>query len=149
MMIQSRDTGLVEDTTYNALHAFNAEQLYTFLRIHMVTMVGTCIGIFLSGIAVSLGVSSILLFVSKGKALSRRDCLLCAYTTTLLLLLIAFEAQVFVFFNAPTIFFFRPDNGPAVDSVTKALFVTVAVIALLTDGLLVRQNNIASATGLF
>ncbi len=122
------------EDTYTFLHNFDAQELYAFMRNGMGAEIGVFIGIFLSGIALTLGMSAILLLASGREA--RQHYVLCAYTVTILLLLIAFETQALINHNTATIFFFRPYDGADI-MLSRIMLLTAVVNTILVDGLLV------------
>lgn len=120
---------------------FSTEELSAFLHNVVAAVVGTLIGVFFSGVAVTLGVSSILLLASKRGTLSRREYFLCAYTAILLLLLVAFECEVFAYYITSAISFLRLEPAASFENkLIKTFFVTLVIITALTDGLLVRKT---------
>lgn len=58
----------------------------------MVHMIGISFGILLTGIALTLGISSIILLFSK-RPLSKQDNFFCVFTTVLLVLAIGYQAE--------------------------------------------------------
>ncbi len=118
------------------------ENVQAILNDQMVQMIGPLFGILLTGILLTLGVSSLFLLSSKGgnRDLSMRNQLLRTYVVILLLAVLALDAEAFVMGNSVAIFFshpqiqiqeFRVILGQVVGSTTLA-------IGLLADGLLVR-----------
>lgn len=101
--------------------------------------IGTSIGVFLSGMAVILGSSSVLLLSSKKGALSRQDILLRLYTIILLILGVAFQIQ-FLHYIGPFITLpFEPVNlrYEILTKSTAALDTTLLLTLTSADGLLV------------
>ncbi len=111
---------------------------------HMMHMVGLIFGVLLTGVLLTLGVSSVFLLSSKGVRGSTRrfNRFLCAYVIILLLNILAFDAEVFILGNGSAIFPSLPPNeiqklfgiwGKAVGS-------TTLVIGLMADGILVSSS---------
>ncbi len=118
------------------------EESYTDLHFRLMVMVGVTISVFFSGILVTLGITSLKLFMlsSKRELLSRQAHFLVAYTTILLFLVVVFEVQVFIACNAQIIFFQSP--GRAVEATRVLLSISTVILAVmwgLTDGLLVSM----------
>lgn len=145
MILQIRDitvTSAGEDL-YTVLHNATASQLSTFLHTEMVDMIGNSIGIFLLGVAVTLGIYSMLLLSSK-PLLSTQDTLLRAYTIVLLLLVVAFQIQA-LFITFLPFMSLSHSLGKRIEGYTRLNVVmdaTLVVMAGLADGLLVSSNNI-------
>ncbi len=109
-----------------------------FLKDQMMQMIGLLLGVLLTGILLTLGISSLFLLSFKGenKNLSRRNRLLRVYIIVLLLVVPIFGAGAFVLLSGDIVFFSQQKDtlerfwGKVVASTTMA-------IILLADGLLV------------
>ncbi len=117
------------------------EGLYTVLHDEMSVMIGTFIGVFLSGILVALG-ASVWLLSSKKKPLSRQDYFLRLYTIILIFFVVAFEVQSFILGNAPIMTLFRPRSQLVkLGTALIVLFnISLVIVVGLTDGLMVRVS---------
>lgn len=106
----------------------------------MTLTIGTSISIFLSGMTVVLGFSSILLLSSKKRPVSRQDSLLRIYTVVLLFLAVAFQIQYL--FNMDLFIVLSFEGVKKGDEIlatsTMAIDATLIFVFTLTDGLLVR-----------
>ncbi len=119
-----------------------ADSLQTYLNGLMVDMVGLLLGTLLTGVLLSLTISSLPLLSSRGgdKNLLKRNQFLRVYIIILLSAVLIFEAEVFVVMNSVAIFFSQSQD------VVQFFFkiwgkvtgITTAVIVLLSDGILVR-----------
>lgn len=119
------------------------EDQSTFLHDEMVHMIGNSIGILLTGITLTLGISSILLLSSK-RPLPKQDKFLRAFTIVLLVLAVALQALTllitFLLLLSPS---YSPDKRSKDNMrLTMTSDMTLAIIAGLTDGLMVRTTSL-------
>ncbi len=121
------------------------EEFQAYLNILMTNMVGLLVGALLTGILLSLGISSLFLLSSKGRDrnLLRRNRFLRVYIIILLSTVLIFDAEAFVGVNRVAIFFSQPRH--TAQELTgiwaKVLGLTTAAIVLLADGVLVRLTS--------
>lgn len=116
------------------------------MHSEVVAIVCLYVGAFLTGIAVMLGISSILLFFSRRGAQPKQHYFLCIYTITVLLLLVTYEVQGFIIIIREFLFQVQID-GSSLASIVGCM--TLVLLVASTDGLLVRvkvprSNNIFS-----
>lgn len=114
-------------------------QSSTALHNRLMLMVGVVISVFLAGILVTLGISSLMLFrvSSKREGLSKQGYFLVGYTAILIILVVAFEVLLFIVCNAPFIFSPLARELEITRGLLTAATVTLAVMWGVTDGLLV------------
>ncbi len=110
------------------------------LSSQMMQMMGLLLGTLLTGILLTIGISSLFLlssFKREHGALSRRNRILRVCVIVLLLAVPSFGAGVFVLLNGNVVFFSQP-QGALTRFWGKVVASTTMVIILLADGLLVR-----------
>ncbi len=140
MIAHIRDVSPAEEDEYTILRGLITKQLEEFIHSRMTMAIGIAVGVFLSGVAVTLGVSSILLLSSRNEVRSKRHYFLCIYTTILLLCLVAFETLLFVDSNGAVTFPIQSPKKIQENSfrMAQVLFAILLVIIALVDALLVR-----------
>ncbi len=113
----------------------------TYLNSLMTNMIGLLLGAVLTGVLLSLGISSLFLLSSKGgdEDSLKRNRLLRTYITILLLTVLIFDAEQFVGLNSVAIFFSQPLDKVQLFSEVwgKVTGTTTIVIVLLADAVLV------------
>ncbi len=127
------------------MHPITEDSVQASSNVQMMQMIGLSFGILLTGIFLTLGISSLLLlsFERGNRNFLRRNHFLCVYIIVLLLTVPTFEAERFIVVNSSTIFFSQPQ-----DTLHKILGIwgivsglTTVIIVLLTDGVLVRLSH--------
>lgn len=126
------------------MHAVTEDPAQANLKGTMTRMIGLLLGTLLTGILLTLGISSLFLLASRrgDRNLLRRNRFLRAYIIILLMTMVLFDTGVFVGVDSIALFFYRPQDTlqKFIEIWGKVMGTTTLFAILWADGVLVRLS---------